>query len=237
MTAGKKPKTRDLRTELLKAASEIISKEGLKKLTMRALSNRVGVSRTAPYRHFSNKDALLFVIAEEGFKELTTRYQSINRDNSMDSLLKLKNIGLVYIEFAIQNPGAFRLMFGQEITQHKRSEILRMAAKETFNEYLKAVRGFQAEKNIAVDNYSILANHSWATVHGLAILILDRQIQVSGADYGLPTLLTDSQSDIAENTRAMIAFSEQTLLNFWNMILNGITQTEKNIFHSPELHS
>ena len=60
----------DLRLRLLRTASEIISKEGLKKLTMRALSNQVGVSRTAPYRHFENKDALLLAIAEEGFNEL-----------------------------------------------------------------------------------------------------------------------------------------------------------------------
>nr|NQU92530.1 TetR/AcrR family transcriptional regulator [Bacteroidota bacterium] len=116
MNAKKKYQFGDLRFRLLKTASEIISKEGLKKLTMRALSNQVGVSRTAPYRHFENKDALLLAIAEEGFNELTIRYQKINRDKSLDSLSRLQNIGLAYVEFAIKNPGAFRLMFGQEIT-------------------------------------------------------------------------------------------------------------------------
>ncbi len=224
MDAKRKQKTSELRIRLLAAASEIISKEGLKKLTMRALSNQVGVSRTAPYRHFANKDALLFAIAEDGFRELTNRYRKINRDKSMDSLSRIKSIGLAYIAFAIHNPGAFRLMFGQEITRHQRSEKLCSHAKETFNEYLKAVKGFQNEHNMAIGDYAILANYSWAAVHGLAILLLDGQIQVSGEDYGFPTLLTDRRPSILENAKAMIAFSEKTLMDFWEMMLNGISR-------------
>ncbi len=213
----------DLRLRLLKTASEIISKEGLKKLTMRALSNQVGVSRTALYRHFENKDALLLAIAEEGFNELTIWYQKINRDKSIDSLSRLQNIGLAYIEFAIKNPGAFRLMFGQEITQQQRPAKLCSDAKETFNEYLIAVKAFQDEKNITLGDYSILANYSWAAVHGLAILLIDGQIQVLGENYGLPTLLTDEKVIILGNVPSMIAFSKQTLMSFWDWILNGVS--------------
>lgn len=214
----------DLRLRLLRAASEIISNEGLKKLTMRALSNQVGVSRTAPYRHFKNKDALLLSIAEEGFNELTIRYRKINHDISLDSLSKLQNIGLAYIEFAIKNQGAFRLMFGQEITQQQGSGKLRSDASETFNEYLMAVKAFQDEMNITIDDYSILANYSWAAVHGLATLLIDGQIQVSGKNYGLPTLLTDEKPNIMDNVSSMIDFSKQTLMNFWDVILNGIAK-------------
>jgi AcrR family transcriptional regulator len=224
MAAKKKYKSGDLRIRLLKTASEIISKEGFKKLTMRALSNQVGLSRMAPYRHFENKDALLLAIAEEGFNELTSRYQKINRDTSLDSLSRLQKIGLAYVEFAIKNPGAFRLMFGQEITQHQRSGKLCSDARETFNEYLIAVKALQVEKNITLSDYSVLANYFWTTVHGLSILLIDGQIQVSGENYGFPTLLTDDQPDIMGNVESMIAFSKQTLTNFWDGILNGISQ-------------
>jgi AcrR family transcriptional regulator len=202
----------------------MISKEGLKRLTLRALGHQVGVSRTAPYRYFANKDALLFAIAEEGFNELTTRYREINRDESIDALSKLQHIGLAYIEFAIQNPGAFRLMFGQEITRHQRSEKLCVSAGKTFSEYLTAVKAFQDDKKIIEGDLTVLANYSWATVHGLAMLILDGQIQVHGEHYGLPRLLTDSSSSVMVNEKAMITFSKQTLANFWDMMLNGILQ-------------
>ena len=197
-----------LRLKLLQTASEIISKQGLKTLTMRALSHQVGVSRTAPYRHFKNKDALLLAIAKEGFNELTDRYQKINRDNSIDSFSRLQNIGLAYIEFAINNPGAFKLMFGHEITRHQRPAELSSAARETFNEYLIAMKAFQEERNLASDDYSLLANYSWAAVHGLATLLIDGQIQVSGKNYGLPTLLTDERFTMMGKVQSMIDFSK-----------------------------
>jgi AcrR family transcriptional regulator len=221
MDSKNKNQNEGLRLRLLKTASEIISKEGLKKLTMRALSNQVGVSRTASYRHFDNKDALLFAIAEEGFKELTLRYQKINREKSLDSISRLQYIGLAYIEFAVRNPGTYRLMFGQEITQQQRSAELCSAARETFSEYLIAVKAFQDENNIESDDYYGLANFSWATVHGLATLLIDGQFQIFGDNHGEPTLLTDVKTKLVKSGSPMIAFSRKILTNFWNMILNG----------------
>jgi len=212
----------DLRLRLLKTASEILSEKGLKKLTMRSLSNKVGVSRTAPYRHFENKDALLLAIAEKGFNELTIRYKKINCDKSLDSLSKLQNIALAYIEFAIINPGPFRLMFGQEIIQHQRSEKLCSDARATFNEYLIAVKALQDEKNITTVDYSVLANYFWTIVHGLAILLIDGQVQIIGENCGLPTLLNDEKANIRGDIQSMIAFSKQTIMSFWDVKFNGI---------------
>lgn len=222
----KKHKISELRIQLIKTASDIISKEGLKKLTLRALSNRVGVSRTALYRHFVNKDDLLLAIAEEGFKKLTNRYQNINRDKSLDSLSRLQDIARAYIEFAIKNPGAYRLMFGQEITQLPISEKLSSHAKKTFNEYLIAVKAFQNEQVAATGDYSILAINFWAIVHGLATLLLDGQIEVTGANFSLPTLLAEERSRIMGDAQTRMDFSEHVLRNFWDMILNGISQKD-----------
>jgi AcrR family transcriptional regulator len=220
-----RPKTQssDLRLRLLKTASDIISQHGLKKLTLRELSHRVGVSRTAPYRHFKNKEALLMAIAQDGFNKLTVEYQKINRDKSLDAFSKLHQCGLAYIKFAITNPGVFRLMFSQQITQLPRSSQLRADADQTYKEFLKAVTAFQQETNIASDKYLILANYSWATVHGLANLLIDSQIHVSGNNYGLPTLLTNDLSNIQRDVQSMIEFSKQTLMNFLDLILNGLS--------------
>jgi AcrR family transcriptional regulator len=212
----------NLRLRLLRTASKIISEEGIKKLTMRSLSSKVGVSRTAPYRHFENKDALLLAIAEEGFNELTSRYQKINRDKSSDSLTRLQNIGLAYIEFAIKNPGAFKLMFGQEIIEHHRSEKLCPDARETFNEYLTAIKNLQEEKSITTVDYTILANYFWTIVHGLAILLIDGQIQITGKSCGLPTLLSAEKTNSMGDIQSMIAYSRRTIANFWAVIIDGI---------------
>ena len=56
----------DLRSTLVEAAAAMIAETGVAGVTMRGLAQRVGVSRTAPYRHFADKAALLAAVAEEG---------------------------------------------------------------------------------------------------------------------------------------------------------------------------
>jgi AcrR family transcriptional regulator len=46
----------DLRATLLEITARIIAEEGVEKVTMRTLSQRAGVSRAAPYRHFPDKN-------------------------------------------------------------------------------------------------------------------------------------------------------------------------------------
>ena len=59
----------DLRMALLKAAAHLIETDGIDAVTMRALSQQVGVSRTAAYRHFANKTDLLGAVAAAATSE------------------------------------------------------------------------------------------------------------------------------------------------------------------------
>src|SRR5687768_1314674 len=60
----------DLRHALLQAALRTIQQHGVEALTLRAVGQDLGVSRTALYRHFADKSALLAVVAQEGFRML-----------------------------------------------------------------------------------------------------------------------------------------------------------------------
>src|SRR5688572_22587782 len=65
----------DLKRALLDAALKILREEGLEELTLRATARATGVSQTAPYRHFSDRTALLAGVAEDGFRRLRSRMQ------------------------------------------------------------------------------------------------------------------------------------------------------------------
>src|SRR3954451_1530991 len=58
----------DLERALVDTALRMIQEEGLDALTLRGVGARLGVSRTALYRHFDDKEALLARVASEGFK-------------------------------------------------------------------------------------------------------------------------------------------------------------------------
>jgi AcrR family transcriptional regulator len=208
----------NLRSELLQTAVKIISTEGLEKLTIRELSRQVGVSRTALYRHFADKKALMCAVAQDGFRKLTSRYRIINRDTSLDASNRFRRIGRAYVEFAIKNPGYYRLMFGHEIIRQERSPELIEAARETYDEFLRAVRTVQEDKNIKPDDPVSLANIAWTLVHGLASLLIDGQIQTIDESFGLPTLLDDDRTQWVHPVHQSIRFSEKALADFWTMI-------------------
>ena len=58
----------DLERALVDTAVRMIQEEGIQALTLRGVGARLGVSRTALYRHFDDKQALLARVASEGFK-------------------------------------------------------------------------------------------------------------------------------------------------------------------------
>jgi AcrR family transcriptional regulator len=179
----------DLRKKLLATALEIISEHGLEKVSMRGLGHRIGVSRTAPYRHFADKSALLSAIAEQGHQKLTTVLKDANQLLSDDPLTRLTNTGIGYVEFAVSNPAHYRIMFGNEILENKRTPELVKAAENSFNELLYAVKACQEEKLIKPINPYIIANTLWSLTHGISMLLIDGQIQSANAFRGMPAML------------------------------------------------
>jgi len=62
----------DLRQEILCAACDLLEQETIASLSFRQVAKKVGVSHTAPYRHFKDKESLLASIAGVGFQQLST---------------------------------------------------------------------------------------------------------------------------------------------------------------------
>ncbi len=209
-----------LRSALIETAAEMIDQGGLAKLTMRSLGQRLGVSRTAPYRHFADKTALLCAVAAHGFDQLTRRYRRINQDVSWDPMTRLKKIGLAYLEFALTNPGPYRLMFGHEITRQHRTPELLAAAEKTYSEFLKAVEAFSESFDMTGDDIVLVATTAWAMVHGLATLLMDGQINTSDLPSGLPTLLTSDAGPREADIQKLVDYSMKTLDDFWTMVSN-----------------
>jgi AcrR family transcriptional regulator len=135
----------DLRAAILEAAARMIEKEGLKGLSVREAARRAGVSHTAPYRHFPDRDALLAALAEEGFSELSKALE--NRSG--------RELAEAYVRFALEHPQRFRLMFASG----RAHPDLRVQFGTAFAEL-----GAGA---------SLAAAAAWSLVHGLAQLILD----------------------------------------------------------------
>ena len=80
-------------------------------LTLREIGARVGVSRTALYRHFADKRALLSAVATEGFRTLRLQLAAA-WDESGRGRAGFETMGGAYVRFAVANPSHYRVMFG-----------------------------------------------------------------------------------------------------------------------------
>ena len=170
----------DLRRALLDAALQALA-EG-KDISLRDVARRAGVSHTAPYRHFADKEALLVAVAEEGFVAFGKYLQEAKESLEGKPLQALQATGVAYIRYAIQHPTHYRVMFGQDLHNRDDHPALLETSTATFEILVSIIQAGQGQGKIKSDDARQLALGAWAQVHGLAMLLLDGQCSVQGIE-------------------------------------------------------
>ena len=165
----------DLQKSLLAAAGQILTESGVDGLSMRKLADRVGVSRTAPYHHFRDKQALLSELALAGFRDYRRQIDAATLDSSGDSQQRLRAFVTMYLSFAQSNPEIYNLMFGDPIWKSgKPSEALRNEAFSAFRRFVELVELWRQHQVLPAGGDALrLAQVAWSTLHGLSRLVVD----------------------------------------------------------------
>jgi AcrR family transcriptional regulator len=166
----------NLRRALLDEAVATIRAEGVGALTLREIGARLGVSRTALYRHFSDKGALLRAVATEGFRtlreQLLAAWETGGRGpDAFDAM------GAAYIRFAAANPSHYRVMFGGFVDPQACEPELAAEAEGAFRALVDALASLQRDGLIRRDDTVTMARFIWAVVHGVAMLGIDGQLR------------------------------------------------------------
>lgn len=162
----------DLRRALLDAALAVLTEADARALTLREVARRAGVTHAAPYRHFTDKEALLTAVAEEGFRTLTEVMREEVSRAAEDPVLRLEALGVGYVRFALGHPAHFEVMFGPELPWQQEECALQDAADGTFGLLLDSVQAGQATGKLRGTEPLPLALLCWSTVHGLATLLV-----------------------------------------------------------------
>ncbi len=166
----------DLRAALLTEAAAMIAEGGAASLTMRAIGQRLGVSRAAPYRHFADQTALLVAVAANAFHRLRDRLQATVAGASRSNVGRLRRVGEEYVHFALENPAHYRLMYGREALTREDLPELREAAEALFEQFVDVIRAHQRSGTIKRQDPRGQAYVAWSAVHGLASLVIEGQI-------------------------------------------------------------
>ena len=174
----RKPRDRyhhgDLRRALLDEALRTIQHDGVEALTLRTIGLRLGVSRTALYRHFADKRALLSAVATEGFRLLTAR---LTEARGSGGVRGFNAMGVAYIRFAMANPSHYRVMFGGFVDDGPRDADLVRESTAAFQALVDAIVALQKDGAVRKDDPQRLAQFIWAAVHGVSMLIIDGQLR------------------------------------------------------------
>lgn len=160
----------DLREALLTAAVELVEARGPDGFTLREAARKVGVTHTAPYRHFANRDALIVGVAQQGFEGLHAAAEARLRGLT-DPRDRLQALGIAYVEYAVAHPSHFRVMHG-DIADTCSDPQFAQIKGATFGRLLEIVGACQQAGLIPAGSVPRYALAAWATVHGLADLLM-----------------------------------------------------------------
>jgi AcrR family transcriptional regulator len=166
----------DFRQRLLDAAMARFAAEGVGGISLRRLAGDLGVSPTTPYRYFQDKDEILAALRARAFDRFAASLErAYDKSEGQDPLLRAQAVSRAYIEFALSDPGAYRLMFDTVQGDEQRYPDLARAgerAKRTMTRHVHAM----IAAGIVDGDAELIGHVFWSALHGLLMLRLAGKI-------------------------------------------------------------
>lgn len=183
----------DLRRALISEASILLEKSGADAVSMRDLARRLGVSHAAPGHHFAGREGLLATLAADGYEMLANGLEAAMEG---DRETWPREIGRVYVRFALDHPQRYRLMFTTGITRGECEERLSYQSSRAYLALLRSVYGDLA--GIDPGDYRLGAGElrAWSLVHGAVMLWIDGQLGAATEEHFL-ALVDEILTDLA----------------------------------------
>lgn len=183
----------DLKQALVIAGIKILKEEGIGALTLRSAARAAGVSHSAPYAHFTDKQSLLAAISTRGFITLQERLLATSKQYSNNPGELVTETGWTYIQFALDEPALFKLMFSGILEEEHSYPEFMAVVRQTFHHLVAVIETCQAAGALPPGSSEELAVAVWSLVHGFVSLYLERQIPGQLLDkYQLKQLLIQS---------------------------------------------
>ena len=183
----------DIKSRIAGAARTLYLERGPEAVTMRAVAERVGVTATALYRHFPDKDALLKEVVGEGSRLLGSHlFRALEASTPLE---RLRATALAYLDFAVDQPQAYRALFdpteGGDDTSpvHRQRGAVRRFLRDRVREGMEAGVIAQGDP----DGVSLTL---WSLLHGLASL---HQAGITRVEWVRERVLTSLLDGVREH--------------------------------------
>jgi AcrR family transcriptional regulator len=188
------------RAEILEAAERIFVAEGYEGATIRKIADEVGVSSTALYMHFRDKDEILQEICLGAMKVMLEANSDIAA-RPVDSVTRVRLMLEAYIRMGLEHPNAYRLVFcvAQRAALGGKESATAEIGSQVYARYSGVVREIAAEGRLRAGDADSASQALWAACHGLVAMMINRpnfewapaealaSLMLEGLLYGLVT--------------------------------------------------
>jgi AcrR family transcriptional regulator len=173
----------EIRKLILDASMKLFVEEGFEHVSIRKIADLIEYSPTTIYLYFKDKDEIYLDLHDIGFANM----QELNRnlEGIRNPLLRLHKMGENYLNFGVDNPEYYDLMFIQRAPMRRLNEMpcsdwksgdaAMLGLKNTVRECME--QGFLAKSDVDLVSITI-----WSTVHGLVSLVIRGRMEKFVAD-------------------------------------------------------
>ena len=167
----------EIRKMILDASMKLFVEEGFAHVSIRRIADLIEYSPTTVYLYFKDKDEIFFSLHEIGFQKM----QELNRnlESIQNPLVRLHKMGENYLNFGMENPEYYNLMF---IEREPMKKLTQMGCdwengdaainllKDTVQECME--KGYLAKGDPHLVSLSV-----WSIVHGLVSLAIRERME------------------------------------------------------------
>jgi len=168
----------ELKALILQAAKKLFLEKGIEKTTMRNIANEIEYSVGTVYVYYKDKNDILHDLHTQGFKQLGGEMKVLfNVENPME---RIKALGRVYLQFAMENPDMYDLMFNMKAPMDFLESEYKAdwnEGKGTFDVLRSTINQCMEKGHFRGHQLDPLSFAIWSTVHGMASLHISHRVK------------------------------------------------------------
>jgi AcrR family transcriptional regulator len=164
------------RDDLCRAATRLFAEHGVEGVTLRAIAGELGCSAMTPYRYFANKEEIFRTVRLAGFEDFGGRIHQAAALHPDDPRERFRALGRAYLQFALDEPHAYRVMFQLDREGDPEDEEFQAVTRNTWGPLLDTARVLIARGDLVGDP-NVIGHLAWVTLHGAVTLHLSGHLR------------------------------------------------------------
>jgi AcrR family transcriptional regulator len=166
----------DLKNALIQAGIKILAEEGIQGFSLRKVAREAGVTHSAPYAHFADKQAMIAAISTDGYRKVYEHINAVIETYPNDTLRQFVETAWAYVSFGLEEPDHFKITFSGSVEREREYPDLVEMTEKTFDALRQLIIRCQQANLIDQGEPDLLAVNVWGFVHGFVYLIQEGMV-------------------------------------------------------------